>query len=55
MRDRARYWRNVCQGSIAEHKIIAYQLQQVEPLKPQAPLERWASLPAWPVGEPATA
>jgi hypothetical protein len=55
MRDRARYWRNVCQASIAEHKSIANQLQQIEALKPQAPLERWATLPAWPVGEPATA
>lgn len=54
MLGRARFFRRLCMGAVNEHELISARLQLVEPLTPQAPLEQWATLPAWPVGEPAT-
>lgn len=48
LRLRAEYWRNVCRGALDHHRIMAVQLQQAEPIKPQKPLEVWAGLPLWP-------
>ncbi len=47
MRLRAEFWQNVCRGALNHHKIIAAQLRLVKPLKPQKPLEVWATLPLW--------
>jgi hypothetical protein len=55
MRERARYFRALCAGSVDEHTMISARLQLVDPIEPQSPLAQWATLPAWPVGEPATA
>jgi hypothetical protein len=47
MRDRAQYWKNLCTGAVAHHAMFMKQLQRLDGLKPQAPLKRWSTLPAW--------
>jgi hypothetical protein len=47
MRLRAQFWQNVCRGALHHHEIIAAQLKRLKPLKPQKPLEVWATLPLW--------
>ena len=47
MRLRAQFWQNLCRGTLHHHEIIAAQLKLVMPLKPQKPLEVWATLPLW--------
>jgi hypothetical protein len=49
MRERAEYWRNICQGAVAEHQMLATRVRQVDPLPVQKPLKQWAELPAWPI------
>ncbi|WP_132126069.1 hypothetical protein [Actinocrispum wychmicini] len=48
MKDRAEFWRTLCASSLQEHQFITHRLQRKEPLKPQKPVEVWATLPAWP-------
>jgi hypothetical protein len=48
MRERAQYWRNLCNGSLQAHTMFLQQLQLMEGLEPQMPIGVWATLPAWP-------
>jgi hypothetical protein len=48
IRDRAQYWQNLCAAAVAHHGVFLAQLQLLDGLKPQEPLKRWATLPAWP-------
>jgi hypothetical protein len=49
LRDRARYWQNLCTGAVAHHAVFLAQLQILDGLTPQDSLKRWAKMPAWPV------
>jgi hypothetical protein len=55
MRDRAQYWRTLCEGAVREHDTISdhLRLQGKARLRPQDALAQWAKLPAWPVQAPA--
>jgi hypothetical protein len=49
MRDRAVYWRNLCKGALDHHAVFSQQLNRLDDeLKPQLPIQVWATLPAWP-------
>ncbi|WP_433828652.1 hypothetical protein ACQP2E_04740 [Actinoplanes sp. CA-015351] len=48
VRERAAYWRNICVGALNEHEMLAKRLRRPDAFEPQAPLKRWATLPAWP-------
>jgi hypothetical protein len=53
MRERARYWQNLCAGAVAHHDLFLRLLQRLDGLKPQVPLQRWAAEPTWPSDVPA--
>jgi hypothetical protein len=45
---RAHYWRTFCAGRVAEHTVLAAQLQRPDPLPGQEGITAWAELPEWP-------
>lgn len=47
LRSRAQYWKNLCSTALGYHEMIPAQLRLAKPLKPQRPLEVWATLPLW--------
>lgn len=56
MRDRATYWRNLCDACLREHGYISQQLHLYggRQLQPRAALRQWATLPPWPVDSPTS-
>jgi hypothetical protein len=53
VRDRADLWKASCEDAVAAHQAILDSLRQLEGLRPQPSLNRWAALPAWPASLPA--
>jgi hypothetical protein len=53
--DRAIWWRNRCNGALAEYDVVNARLDQPEGFEAPKALKAWANLPAWPpLTEPAS-